>query len=1276
MKIRHTTMLVRVIDVDRRPVQTANVSCQRAQGRHIGAGRYRLSGVPLGRAVLTVEDKTFGTRSLEIEVVRDYRIDVVLGEATLPVMRRGGQEIPFRSPEDRLGVVTRGVKGAQTLDAWAKKHKVRLERPYGRDFAIVYLTAGKPEISPAELAALDGVRHVGPMVNPNENGTAMLTRQLVVHVQPDTGRDQVERVAKSAGCEVKRQLSLPDLWVLEVNDTSDVFAVLTASRALERSKIVITAEPNLAAAGNADTITPDDELYDEQWHFERVGMPTAWQHLRDANPVGVLPGDAADLTYGSADIVIGVMDTGVKTDTVGGVTTPSHPEFQGNVTSGDPKSVMFFDFGNMVANNDDPNASFGDGYHGSGCAGVILARADNASGVAGEEEGVAGVAPNCRMISAMGSNGQTEVELSDIYLWLAGLNPASTDPDFPAALATPASVITNSFGGHLPNVWPISVLMDQTLRTVTDNGRGGLGTLMFFSVGNGYSDDFWTMRPYASHVRSMGIGSVTDGDVKSGYSNWGDGIDLCTPSSGGTKGIMSTTIPGDGNTAGHTGGDFDYTSSFGGTSASTPLAAGVAALVLSMDPTLTWEEVRTILTRTAERIDTGNTDPDGQWRDDDGDGVEEYSWWYGFGMVDAARAVCVARNTIEVEPAVAFVDVPEEETAIRPVTIRVHGWRPWTFEVSAGPTTVSGPADSFLLHAGDSLAWEGSFECQEESLHIWLKYSGTTDGDTATGEITIRCVETDEEFPVVLSANTIARPKTALVIALDRSGSMDDPAGDGRLKIQLIRDGAAVVPVLADSGTGLGAVRWDTDADLAGAMEVEDAGEEVIGLGRTQLTTFISNHATNIYSATAIGDAVEAAQSLLDDATGYDEKAMVVLTDGNETASKYISELSAGDLHGQIFAIGVGTPENLNPGALDTLTGLHGGYMVLTGETTIDDQFLLTKYFQQILAGVTNTEIVVDPQGLLTPSAPVTHHFPVNETDREIDVIVHTWFPSLIRFTLETPNGKIIAPGDTGGFDSRYVVGHGSMYYRLKLPSSLVGPQDPSQPWVARLKLDLKGWYRLMEQMKKADKEEGNALARTLVHGLRYAFTTQARSSIRMDVEVTQSSREPGAEAWIRVKLSEYGYPLEPNAKVVCELLAPDGGKSGLDLEAVGDGVYQGSFQALVTGAWRVTIRAEGTTTAGSPFQREAIRTVSVWPDGDQPAPVKPKEDTIERFLRCICERGVIDPEIAKKYGVDMKRLCECLSKCSCDQSSTRKLTSREIAKVSEAVAEVLRRSM
>jgi subtilisin family serine protease len=88
-------------------------------------------------------------------------------------------------------------------------------------------------------------------------------------------------------------------------------------------------------------------------------------------------------------------------------------------------------------------------------------------------------------------------------------------------------------------------------------------------------------------------------------------------------------------------------SSFGGTSASTPLAAGVAALVLTVRPDLTWTQVRDILRATAIRIDAANTDATGIWVDQSqvpSNPGPFYSRWYGFGRVDALAAVNAALN--------------------------------------------------------------------------------------------------------------------------------------------------------------------------------------------------------------------------------------------------------------------------------------------------------------------------------------------------------------------------------------------------------------------------------------------------------------------------------------------------------------------------------------------------------------------------------------------------------------------------------------------------------
>ncbi|GIF25823.1 subtilisin family serine protease [Actinoplanes tereljensis] len=1223
-----------VVDVDRRPVPDALIRIAGVRPENAGPGHFLAHDMPPGTVEIVVEaaEMAFYQRVVEVLPGRN-RIDVVLATPDLPSFKRRGGRVPFRSPDDVLAVATRGQDGARELAVWAAQRDLRVDHPHGPTLAVVHVDPSALVELSAAIRALSGVRNVGRLVNPGPRGTGMLTDRVVVQSVPDAKEETVRAAVDAAGASLSRRLVLQDRWVVTVRHP-DGFGVLEAAERLELQKAIVSAEPDIAFTYETDAINPTDRLYASQWHLARVGAPGAWQRLRDANPVGVNPGDPADRTFGAADTVIGVMDTGVESVTgAGGVVTAAHPEFQGTVTDGQSKVVQFFDFGAMVANNDDPAAAFGDGYHGTACAGVAAAKANNASVTPGEQEGGSGAAPNCRILAVQGVNPIAETEFSDIYLWMAGIDPGSPDPAFPAQLAHGADVITNSWGGYNPATWPISALMDSTFTQVADDGRGGLGTLMFFSTGNGSSDDFWTLRPFAAHARTFGIAAVTNGDVKAGYSNWGDGVDLAAPSSGGTVGITTTTLLGAGTLAGHTGGGLEYIDNFGGTSSATPLVSGVAALLLSMDPTLTEAEARTILTRTAERVDYSNTDTDGRWRDNDGDGVNEYSWWYGFGMINAERAVCVTRNTISVDPTVAFIDVPEHEPTLMPVTIRVHGWRPRTFTVTNGPTTTTGPAGSFVLHLGPSATWPGSFECAEDQLHIWLRYTGTVAGDAALGNVTITCVETGEQFVVSLSANTVARVKTALVLSLDRSGSMNDPAGDGRLKIQLVRDSAAVVPLLADHGTGLGAVRWDTDADLAGAMAVQDAGPEVGGTGRFDLASFVANHATNVFGLTAIGDAVEAAQTLLDGSAGYDAQAMVVLTDGNETASKYLSQLTPDQLHSRIYAIGVGTAENIQPASLATLTGQRNGYLLMTGAMDTDDWFLLTKYFQQILAGVTNTEIVVDPQGVLAPGTIVRIPFPVNETDREIDVILHSPAPFLVDLRVQAPDGQIISSGLANGPGARFVSGPGTSFYRLVLPSPIVGPQDPTQSWHALLELNRKRWLEWLKETEQTG-------VGSIVHGLRYAVTTQARSSLRMDAAVTQSGREPGATAWLRASLTEYGRPLTGPARVIAEVTRPDGSGFGVPLASSPGAQFDGSFLVTTSGVWRIAIRATGDTSYGAPFAREALRTVVAWPGGNRPGPTN---DPVGDLVECVCRGGVLDPGRAREWGLDLEALCRCL---------------------------------
>ncbi|MFX0021419.1 MAG: S8 family serine peptidase [Candidatus Hermodarchaeota archaeon] len=89
-------------------------------------------------------------------------------------------------------------------------------------------------------------------------------------------------------------------------------------------------------------------------------------------------------------------------------------------------------------------------------------------------------------------------------------------------------------------------------------------------------------------------------------------------------------------------GPNDYINDFGGTSHSCPTVAGAAALILSVLPDLTWEEVRDILRNTADKIDLNQIHPDGAWQDLDGDGINEYSQWYGYGRLNINEAIAEA----------------------------------------------------------------------------------------------------------------------------------------------------------------------------------------------------------------------------------------------------------------------------------------------------------------------------------------------------------------------------------------------------------------------------------------------------------------------------------------------------------------------------------------------------------------------------------------------------------------------------------------------------------
>ena len=128
---------------------------------------------------------------------------------------------------------------------------------------------------------------------------------------------------------------------------------------------------------------------------------------------------------------------------------------------------------------------------------------------------------------------------------------------------------------------------------------------------------------------TIAVGATTDWDYRADYSRFeipeapvdAVGLDFVAPSSGGYGGIVTTDRTGtDG------GDDGDYIAEFSGTSAASPLAAGIGALLLAKKDYLTPEQIRTIMRDASDQI--GNVTY-----------TDNYHELYGYGRVNAAAAL-------------------------------------------------------------------------------------------------------------------------------------------------------------------------------------------------------------------------------------------------------------------------------------------------------------------------------------------------------------------------------------------------------------------------------------------------------------------------------------------------------------------------------------------------------------------------------------------------------------------------------------------------------------
>ncbi len=411
-----------------------------------------------------------------------------------------------------------------------------------------------------------------------------ITDEFIVKLKSGTSYGDLQRLATENGCEIGAENEfVEDQYMLYVPAESELNSMQMANRFYETGLFEFS-EPNFI---DFNTLASSDTYYKKQWPLHN-----------DATEGGMANNDmkveqAWTITKGNANIKIAVVDTGVEL---------THPDLQGNLLPGYDAT------GKGTAGG----VFYDDDKHGTAVTGIIAAVQNSI--------GISGVAPNCKIIPVKAGTDRDNINRDQA---VNGIN---------WAVANGADVINMSFASQSN----LSSFQYNAIRNANLNGRNGKGCVVVAASGNTSSGAILnSVGSFARLAETIAVGSMNPSGNRPSSSNYGGGLDVAAPGTG----IYTTDRTGNlgYNPDGFiTVGDPNYTPDFAGTSAATPHVAGVAALILSVNPNLTSKQVREIICQTANKIKDYEYDYEsghinGTWNEE-----------MGHGLVDAYAAVQAA----------------------------------------------------------------------------------------------------------------------------------------------------------------------------------------------------------------------------------------------------------------------------------------------------------------------------------------------------------------------------------------------------------------------------------------------------------------------------------------------------------------------------------------------------------------------------------------------------------------------------------------------------------
>jgi len=341
---------------------------------------------------------------------------------------------------------------------------------------------------------------------------------------------------------------------------------------------------------------PDIEYVEKNYIYRALKTPNDTYYFLQYHHPRIEDPQAWDISTGDPSVVIAVLDTGVES---------THPDLSGKVLQG-RSFVGYFSSTNTADGNG----------HGTGVAGTAAAKTDNA-------RGVAGVCWDCLIlpVKVLGSNGSgTLFDVIEGMDFVA--NYAAQNPD--------KKVIMNlSFGA------PCS---SSSIEQDAIDNAWSKGVLIVAAAGNdGRSEPICP----AARNHVLAVSATDEDDNLASFSNFGSFVDLSAP------GVNIVTT--------WNRSRYVYAS---GTSFSSPIVAGVAGLIWSLNPNLTNDEVAQLLKDTSDDL-----------------GSPGYDIYFGSGRVNsntalqAAQSGAVPEPTPEPTPTPTPTPPPSEDTVPPEVSI-------------------------------------------------------------------------------------------------------------------------------------------------------------------------------------------------------------------------------------------------------------------------------------------------------------------------------------------------------------------------------------------------------------------------------------------------------------------------------------------------------------------------------------------------------------------------------------------------------------------------------